>query len=728
MHVPILQVVFSPRALLAAALLLPVLPTFGGTSLTDFATLEWESTQAGKVFAPTGWTLTFHDQFAYDPALSNIVDDATVAGPATQGKWFAPGHASYGVGGFQRPGSVEYPYTFISQVGGGLNLRAHRNSPTSTSWYTAGLATVNKFGNGFFQKYGYFEITAQLPITTGAGGKFQSWPAFWLLTQNGFDPNRTGNRVEIDAIEWYSGDADAHHGSVHLIPKTGSRKTRSDYTGMGVNLSNQVHTFGVKVTPSWVITYMDRKEISRFPSIEEFSLPMYVLVNNAMMTPPGDATTDLGETEWNFAVKDVSVFAMPTEMITDNAATSGVVTTGTWTASTNSVGYYGANYVHDGATGKGTRSIRFNAELPCDGTYEVYTRWISGSNRANNVPYTITTATGAQVVVKDQTTQGGQWVQLGTYYFNEGSNASVTVSNTGTAEGKYVVADAVRFVLLDPWERIVDNTETTRTTATGTWTASTTPTGFYGTNYVHDGAAGKGTKSFRFSPNLPKAGNYEVFARWTAATNRSTSVPIDVISGSGTTGLLANQQIDNNIWVSLGTYGFNAGTGGSVLVSNTGTAAGTSVVADAVKFVKTFEPISFFRDNADTTGVTITGAWTVSTNSGGYYGINYLNDGATGKGTKSVQLNPDLPRTGAYEVFVRYSSGSNRANNVPVDITGTDGTTRVVLNQQLSGGDWKSLGTYNFAAGSSGKVLISNTGTTNGYYVMVDAVKFVQRN
>ncbi|MFA6288012.1 MAG: hypothetical protein WC661_11565 [Opitutaceae bacterium] len=47
------------------------------------------------------------------------------------------------------------------------------------------------------------------------------------------------------------------------------------------------------------------------------------------------------------------------------------------------------------------------------------------------------------------------------------------------------------------------------------------------------------------------------------------------------------------------------------------------------------------------------------------------------------------------------------------------------LNQKLDGSTWVSLGTCDFDAGTSGSVLISNTGTTE--YVVADAVKFVWR-
>ena len=121
--------------------------------------------------------------------------------------------------------------------------------------------------------------------------------------------------------------------------------------------------------------------------------------------------------------------------------------------------------------------------------------------------------------------------------------------------------------------------------------------------------------------------------------------------------------------------------------------------------------------------VTIVGAWTTSTSVPGYYGSNYLTDGDTGKGMKSMQFTPALPIAGVYQVFARWTAASNRDKNVPIDVTSTSGTTTVMVNQQLNNNSWVSLGSYSFTAGTAGSVTIRTTGTTG--YVIADAVEFV---
>jgi hypothetical protein len=122
---------------------------------------------------------------------------------------------------------------------------------------------------------------------------------------------------------------------------------------------------------------------------------------------------------------------------------------------------------------------------------------------------------------------------------------------------------------------------------------------------------------------------------------------------------------------------------------------------------------------------TLTGAWTPSTWATGYYGPNYLHDGNAAKGTKAATFRPDLPTAGQYDVALwwpRERSGYAWANNVPVDIVGSD-TNTVTVNQRQGGGVWSYIGTFDFAAGTGGFVRVRTAGTTGGY-VVADAVRF----
>jgi len=137
------------------------------------------------------------------------------------------------------------------------------------------------------------------------------------------------------------------------------------------------------------------------------------------------------------------------------------------------------------------------------------------------------------------------------------------------------------------------------------------------------------------------------------------------------------------------------------------------------------DSLGIVMDNTDATGVTLTGAWSASTTAQGYVGTNYVHDGNTGKGTKSVRFTPTIPTTGSYDVFLRFTSDTNRATNVPVDVVTAAGTTTYTVNQQANGGTWVQLNTggpVTLTAGTACSVLV-RTDATNGY-VIADAVRF----
>ena len=126
-------------------------------------------------------------------------------------------------------------------------------------------------------------------------------------------------------------------------------------------------------------------------------------------------------------------------------------------------------------------------------------------------------------------------------------------------------------------------------------------------------------------------------------------------------------------------------------------------------------------DNADA-GVVITGAWSVGANAG-YWGINYLQDQNSGKGTKSVKFSATVPTNGTYEVDAWWVAASNRATNAPYDIVHAAGTTRVLVNQINPSGGWYKLLTTNFNSGTAYNVTIRNDNTTA--FVVADAVRWL---
>lgn len=127
---------------------------------------------------------------------------------------------------------------------------------------------------------------------------------------------------------------------------------------------------------------------------------------------------------------------------------------------------------------------------------------------------------------------------------------------------------------------IVDNQDTARVTKTGTWGTSTyAHHRYHGNDYLWSSTSGS---SVTFTPDLPVAGTYDVYAIWNGSTDRGNAVPYQITHAGGVTNITANQRVGDGTWVKLGTFTFNAGTTGSVKVSTNG-ASGT-VIADAIRF------------------------------------------------------------------------------------------------------------------------------------------------
>ncbi|MEK7780143.1 MAG: FAD-dependent oxidoreductase [Verrucomicrobiota bacterium] len=130
---------------------------------------------------------------------------------------------------------------------------------------------------------------------------------------------------------------------------------------------------------------------------------------------------------------------------------------------------------------------------------------------------------------------------------------------------------------------IIDQTDTNAFIA-GAWTFGANAGG-WNTNYLHDQSTGKGSKSVRYVPTITNAGPYEVFLWWVESSNRPTNTPVDVIHAAGTNRVFVNQKLSSGGWFKIMTTNFNVGTNGGVIIRNDGTAAGTFVIADGVRFV-----------------------------------------------------------------------------------------------------------------------------------------------
>ena len=214
----------------------------------------------------------------------------------------------------------------------------------------------------------------------------------------------------------------------------------------------------------------------------------------------------------------------------------------------------------------------------------------------------LASALTVKFTVSGTATNGGDYTSLGTtVVFAAGSataTKTVNVINDNVAEDTETVgvtlaggaghtignpsSAALTIQDDDSSDIIVDNADRTGVEINGTWTVSKSPSGFWGTNYLHDGNTGKGNKWTTFRPNLPSAGNYEVSIRHVVRTGGATNVPVDIVYAGGSKTVWVNQRVNGSRWVALSTNAFAAGTNGWVKIGATGTSG--YVIADAVRF------------------------------------------------------------------------------------------------------------------------------------------------
>jgi len=228
-----------------------------------------------------------------------------------------------------------------------------------------------------------------------------------------------------------------------------------------------------------------------------------------------------------------------------------------------------------------------------------------GLSAPTNLVATLATSTSVNLTWTDQSTGETSFTiersENGVDFAVIGSAAAnaTSFSNTGLAAG-ITYSYRVRPVLSPqtgfasnvasantPFEVILDNIASAQVTHSPSdgWLSSTTQSGYYGTDYVHDNNTGSSTlKTIVFRPSLPSDGTYQVSARWTAASNRATNAKFLVSGTAGRLPVIVNQTGSNNQWVVLGTVTFKKGTSGSITLLNEG--ANNFVIGDAVRWVR----------------------------------------------------------------------------------------------------------------------------------------------
>jgi hypothetical protein len=268
--------------------------------------------------------------------------------------------------------------------------------------------------------------------------------------------------------------------------------------------------------------------------------------------------------------------------------------TGTWMPKSK-VGIFGLfvfNYLV--GTAAVESQARYTLPITEDGTYQISLLYSPGSSNASNAPITIVHADGTANISWDmqQGSKFGFAVAVGTYRFEAGKKATVTLSTTG-ANGD-VIADSVGFVKVDDKRFIQDNPQTLRkinlegilvdekiAQIKGDWIAGKLDP-ILGDSYLHDGNKEKGSKSIIFDATVPHPGKYKVKLLYTAHDNRASNTPVTVRVGDYRKTFKVNQKQSDGAGFLLGSFDIQKSV--AVEVSNDSTDG--CVVVDGVQIVE----------------------------------------------------------------------------------------------------------------------------------------------
>ncbi len=134
------------------------------------------------------------------------------------------------------------------------------------------------------------------------------------------------------------------------------------------------------------------------------------------------------------------------EILIDNSDLTGVTITGSWQALKNVSGFIGSDYLDNMGKRNGVENVKYTPVITIAGYYDVYARWVDGSNKETRVPIRIDHEYGNFIMNVNQRKKGGRWIKLGRFIFKQGGIANVTILTRGTNDK--VIADGVKFKLI----------------------------------------------------------------------------------------------------------------------------------------------------------------------------------------------------------------------------------------------------------------------------------------
>lgn len=244
---------------------------------------------------------------------------------------------------------------------------------------------------------------------------------------------------------------------------------------------------------------------------------------------------------------------------------------------------------------------------------------------------------------------------------------------------------------------IIDNDDAEHVTMVGDW--SVRDGEGYGANNTYSHPRGDGDGQVTWSFNVEQAGMHKVYLSWEPLPDdKSVYAPytVNAIDGAhefevnqwGTSIQTAGDQPSRIKWYYLGTFEFDPATEASLTLKSN---LRGSVVADAM-----------YVEHVDAT-------------------------------PNHAKWTPNIPEAGRYQVHAWWPRAETESEhaNFKYTVVGADQIPSYIEGYHTrGGGTWRSLGTYEFAAGDSGSVTLSDRIGVDSTYteekMFADAIKFIK--
>ncbi len=190
--------------------------------------------------------------------------DVSARGPGTRWTAHTPWNGDFGDAQFADP-IPDFPFTVQNGV---LTIEARKS--VDGKWQSGLLASTDAKGEGFKQRYGYFEMRARFPAGEGV------WPAFWLTSRG------TEKAIEVDVVEHYGHVPSRYTASLHIWDRKTPALSKSFHQRVPVadgSLSADFHTYGVAVQERRIKYFLDRKEVWSIETPRELEHPFTILID-----------------------------------------------------------------------------------------------------------------------------------------------------------------------------------------------------------------------------------------------------------------------------------------------------------------------------------------------------------------------------------------------------------------------------------------------------------------